>query len=63
MNWHRANLIYGNEEKSRYRSYTFIPFFSGYFIIHTDAGNLQLGVVINHNRNTIDFYSRKLTPE
>ena len=39
------------------------PFFSGYFIIHTDAGNLQLGVVINHNRNTIDFYSRKLTPE
>ena len=39
------------------------PFFSGYFITHTDARKIQLVVVINQNRNTIDFYSRKLTPE
>ena len=39
------------------------PFFSGDFIIHTDARKIQLVVVINQNRNTIDFYSRKLTPE
>ena len=29
--------------------------------IHTNASNLQLGAVINHDGKSITFYSRKLT--
>ena len=37
------------------------PYFNEIFKIHTDARNLQLGLVISHKLEPIYFHSRKLT--
>ena len=38
------------------------PNFNEIFIIHTNASKTQLGGVISHNGNPVEFYSYKLTP-
>ena len=40
----------------------YYPNFSEKFIIHTDARNTHLRVIISQNVTHIAFYSRKLTP-
>ena len=38
------------------------PNFLKKFVIHTDAGDRQLGAVISQDNKPIAFYSRKLNP-
>ena len=37
------------------------PYFNEIFKIHTDARNLQLGLVISQKGKLITFYNRKIT--